>query len=655
MRIIAAFLSIAGLAAAQPSQLDLLEKEAAAHPEVPGTRNRILNVLSDPNVAAALPYDRVIETRRRNILWLIEHHPDAPGWLPGDHLIPLRGAFADPEGYAESADLWNRAAWRQAARVDTIANAAIYLKATDRMAARNILDFALAKYPRNAALERALGIVDAAALAGLDGVGERGQFTTSASLRDSPEAAAARQEIEASRSAFVLTGAAQMLNGGIQNPFQLNFGDDDVLSLAERWLRRAVEIEPLKAEFKTQLSAVLRNEANRAEDPHERLRLFSEAMTLAPDGAKPSFLPDLAQAEFEAGEDDDARRDAGRALDAAEAVKANVNFSAQLIHRGNTILGRVALAHGDVAQARARLAASLKLPGIPGEFRSNGPDLGLAEDLADAGERDAVIDFLENSRQFWLYDRGRIDHYIKSLKAGRKRDAFAFYQPSVFEIVNRPAPDFSVRDLDGREWTRASLDKRTALIFWNTRCAACADQIAQFSNEARALDMRLVAIDIGDDPAAVRAFAAAHRIAVPVLYGADSMARTYRADTLPSVVVIDAGRIANYQMGPAPNPRQVLESGEPVAESTPVALAASVAEGKIKLAWRPSARAESYVVEWEARDGQGWPSDRDGYLRVIATRDTRTELDSAGTVRWRVSAVRSGAKSEPTDWQVIHQ
>lgn len=646
MRTLAAFLSIAGWLAGQPSQLDNLEKNLAAHPNDAGIRSGILNLLADPNEPT--PRERVIETRRQNVFWFIENRAAANTWMPATQLIPPTGPLADPEGYAQSLRLWQQAGETTA----VIANAAIYLKATGRKQARAMLDAALNEYPDDPALERALGVLDAAAMAGISGVAERQQFSTTASLREAPEAQSARNEIEASRNPDLLSGAAQMLSSNlIQNEFQISYGDDDGTSLAERWLRRALEIEPSGA-LEKQLAPVLRLQANRAEDPHERVRLYSEAVALSPD---PTLVPDLAQAEFEAGDDASAERDARRALETAPGlVQRNKNLAAILTHRGETILGRIALAHGDISQARARLLASLQLPAIPPPLEFNGPDLSLAADLADAGEVDSVLEFLENTRKFWLYDGGRIDHAIRMVKAGKKARSFAPFEHPSFDILHQPAPPFHLRDLAGAEWTLDSLAHApAALIFWNAACASCAGQIAQFSKEAAALHIRLLAVNLGDDPARVRAFAEKNHVAVPVLAGAsDAFLHQYRADTCPSVALIDSkGIISQYQVGAAQNPRRVLESVAHPPLAKPVPLAAAVAESGVTLSWKPSAGAQSYLVEWEARDAKGWPSERDGFLRVVPTRDTRVDLACSGTIRWRVYAVTSSARSDSTAWQ----
>ncbi len=667
MRTIVAFSCLAALAAAQTSQtestqLQNLEQSLTSKPDNPGARVQILQLLTVPTVIDGLSYDRIIETRRRQVLWLIENHPEQRNvTLRAPQMIPPRGPWADPDGYAESARLWKERASRPGASTEVIANAAIYLKATDRAAARDILDAALELIrPTEPMLRRAIGMVDAAAMAGVTGPGDRGQFAFDAALKNSAEAKRAAAEVESSDNAFLLGGAAQMLAANlIQNQNQLSLGEADAETIADRWLRRAVAIAPSAEEWKAQLAPLVRTEANRAEDPRERARLFSEAIGFAPDRDKSTYLADLAKAEFEAGDDAAATRDARRAVEAsAELIKRNPFQAATLTNAGNSVLGRIALAHGDTVEAEARLRASLEVAEAT-DFRFAGPDMTLAGDLADAGERDAVIAYLEASRKYWPHDRGLLDHYIRSINAGKKREAFANYPHPSSEIVNRPAPEFKLHEPGGKEWTLKSIaGKPAALIFWNASCQTCAGQIAEFAKAAAGSDVRLLAVNVGDSDPTVAAFVEKNHISATVLEGSQAMAVAYRADTYPSVAMIDTrGRITQYQVGAVANPPQVLETAARPRVGKPVAIQMADADHGVMLAWRPVPGAQSYVVEWEARDRTGWPSDRDGFLSVVPTSETHATVPCAqahcsGSLRWRVFAVGFGAAGEATAWQL---
>jgi hypothetical protein len=52
-------------------------------------------------------------------------------------------------------------------------------------------------------------------------------------------------------------------------------------------------------------------------------------------------------------------------------------------------------------------------------MNSFGPNVSLAKDLLEKGERDAVIQYLELCRKFWKMDNGRLDQWIKEIKAGK--------------------------------------------------------------------------------------------------------------------------------------------------------------------------------------------------------------------------------------------
>jgi hypothetical protein len=52
-------------------------------------------------------------------------------------------------------------------------------------------------------------------------------------------------------------------------------------------------------------------------------------------------------------------------------------------------------------------------------MNSFGPNVSLAKDLLEKGERDAVIQYLELCRKFWKLDNGRLDQWIKEIKAGK--------------------------------------------------------------------------------------------------------------------------------------------------------------------------------------------------------------------------------------------
>jgi hypothetical protein len=615
---------ISALAAAQnPADLERAEKTIADHPDVVQHRVTLLASLINPGVP--LPPEKVRETRRRHILWLVEHHPEAPNFAEPALFLPDHGRLADPAGSAEATGLWKAIAADPGSKPEAVANAAIYLRALDIRSALAILD----GRPENPVFSRARGMVDGATVIGLSGLGRGAQFGTSSAVRSAPEAKAARAEVDSSTNPDLVGKAGVVLatvGAQIEAPFDLTFGDDDPVTLAERWLRRAIQLAPATEEWKAALGRALLAKSNRVSDPGEKMRLLREADSLATDASGPRVLSSLVLAEFDAGDDQAAERDSRRLLQIA-GNNANVYSVAE------TVLGRLAAAKGDLNEAKARLTASIAMPDSI-KNASFQPNMTLAQDLYEAGEKDAVIQFLEASRNVWKFDRGRIDRMISFVKKAPSVDLIQLSnQFPGAEVRGRPAPAFDARDPDGRTWTR--------------------EQLAG----------KVVALEFGKAPLAEKV--AKERGAVLLEIQDDDIKRRFEVLTNPTVVVIDReGNVAAFRAGPATEAewRIEIESGfgrgpNPVVLPAPRQTDPGQPVGaKAMLAWEPVDNAESYVVEWDSRDEKGWMFEHEGTVRVIPTRDTSATLDLTGftRIRWRVYGVpRFGQPGKESPWREI--
>ena len=169
MRTIVALFVCSFAFAQTPVEIDRMTKAVADHPDDLQRRVGLLGSLTNRNVA--LPPATVREMRRAQILWLIEHHPDAAAdiYALPQLVIPAKGRLADPAGAAEAAALWKEIVARPGVKADVVANAAIYFRAVDPAYARILLE----GQPDNPAFSQARGLLDGALVVGMTGIGQR--------------------------------------------------------------------------------------------------------------------------------------------------------------------------------------------------------------------------------------------------------------------------------------------------------------------------------------------------------------------------------------------------------------------------------------------------------------------------------------------------
>ena len=104
------------------------------------------------------------------------------------------------------------------------------------------------------------------------------------------------------------------------------------------------------------------------------------------------LLPDLSTAAYAAG-------DMNKALSYANELLADASIhvshwrQGEAIYFGNIIAGRVALARGDLQSAKSHLLAAGLTTGSP-RLVSFGPNMALAQELLQHGERNTVTQFL---------------------------------------------------------------------------------------------------------------------------------------------------------------------------------------------------------------------------------------------------------------------
>lgn len=131
-------------------------------------------------------------------------------------------------------------------------------------------------------------------------------------------------------------------------------------------------------------------------------------------------LPEAAKQSFLAGQTRDAEAHAQELLALAGQFPLNWNYG-NAIHDGNMVLGQVALKGGDVAAAKAYLLRAGRTTGSP-QLDSFGPNMSLARDLLQIGERDVVLEYFGLCAAFWEMDRGRLDQWRLDVRSQRLPD-----------------------------------------------------------------------------------------------------------------------------------------------------------------------------------------------------------------------------------------
>lgn len=96
-------------------------------------------------------------------------------------------------------------------------------------------------------------------------------------------------------------------------------------------------------------------------------------------------------------------------LQLSETLPRTWNYG-NAVHGGYQALGLVALARGDVEQAKTYLLKAGSTPGSP-QLNSYGPRMILARELLKLGEKDTVRKYLKSVEKFMTREQPRFDQY----------------------------------------------------------------------------------------------------------------------------------------------------------------------------------------------------------------------------------------------------
>ena len=117
------------------------------------------------------------------------------------------------------------------------------------------------------------------------------------------------------------------------------------------------------------------------------------------------------------GNMESAKENAEILLKQAESMRDNWNYG-NAVHIGNLVLGHVALAAGDLDEAKRFLLAAGKTPGSA-QLNTFGPNMRLAKALLEKGESEVVIEYFDLCAKFW---KSKSSHTEEWKAAVRKKE-----------------------------------------------------------------------------------------------------------------------------------------------------------------------------------------------------------------------------------------
>jgi hypothetical protein len=128
-------------------------------------------------------------------------------------------------------------------------------------------------------------------------------------------------------------------------------------------------------------------------------------------------LGEAAKQSFAAGKVEDARKYAQELMTLLPSFRQNPEYG-NAAHDANLTLGRIAVREGRIDDAKRYLIESVRTPGA--KQMDYGPNMSLAKDLLEKGERQVVLDYFALCKKFWNY--GRLDEWSQEVKDGKIPD-----------------------------------------------------------------------------------------------------------------------------------------------------------------------------------------------------------------------------------------
>ena len=193
--------------------------------------------------------------------------------------------------------------------------------------------------------------------------------------------------------------------------FQVN-GD---FNLAETALMATVRLEP-KSQLRAENLGLFYNTMSHNKSGTECAKYLNKSLLWLEKGRKlggaTCNLPALAYVAYEAKSFDKAQKYAQLALD--YGFETN---DPSCLHYGNILLGRLSLRSKDLNMAKKHLGEAAKFP--QGVKYSGEPNMVLAKELLERGEKTSVLQYFQQCGRFWVSGKTQLKEWTALVKKGK--------------------------------------------------------------------------------------------------------------------------------------------------------------------------------------------------------------------------------------------
>lgn len=117
--------------------------------------------------------------------------------------------------------------------------------------------------------------------------------------------------------------------------------------------------------------------------------------------------------------------------------------------------------------------------------------------------------------------------------------------------VGKPAPDFQLPDLDGKEVNLSDFKGKPVLLnFWAGWCRPCVEEMPYLQQVYEEWpELVVLTVNLGDSPSTVNRFMQSHQLSLPVLLDTkQSLAQKYNVVSIPTTFFIDKDGIVRAKI-----------------------------------------------------------------------------------------------------------